>query len=280
LESNDTFEKGMRRLMNNQQNVLEVRDLHVQVTTATGTISLVQDIQLELQTGRVLGLVGESGSGKSITCLSLLQLFDCSTMSVEGSIRLNNRELNGLDAEEMRRIRGKDISLIMQNPMNAFTPVYTIGNQFIETIRTHTALTKKQAFELAVASLHDVNLPNPHEIMRRYPFQLSGGMLQRVMIAIALCLQPSVIIADEPTTALDVTNQLQVLRQLDDLRSKYGTAILLISHDLGVIAEMADDVAVMQHGRIVEQADVYQLFDHPQHEYTKQLLNARSPLIR
>ncbi len=145
----------------------------------------------------------------------------------------------------------------MQNPMNAFSPLFTIGDQFVETIRTHTALTKKQAFELAVTSLQDVNLPDPSELMGRYPFQLSGGMLQRVMIAFAMCLRPSVLIADEPTTALDVTNQLQVLRQLNRIRSEHGTSILLISHDLGVIAEMADDVAVMQHGRIVEKADVY-----------------------
>ncbi|GAA3330168.1 hypothetical protein GCM10020331_081630 [Ectobacillus funiculus] len=158
------------------------------------------------------------------------------------------------DATDSRK---KRLLLLCKNPMNAFTPVYTIGNQFIETIRTHTNLTKKEAFELAVDSLHNVNLPNPSDIMRKYPFQLSGGMLQRVMIAISLCLRPAVIIADEPTTALDVTNQLQVLRQLDWIRSEYGTAILLISHDLGVISELADDVIVMQNGRIVEKKQMF-----------------------
>lgn len=261
-----------------QHNVLEVSGLHVKAKTSTGILPLVQDIDFELQPGHVLGLVGESGSGKTITSLSLLQLLDCKTTSIEGSIQLHGRELNGLSAKEMRRIRGKEIAFIMQNPMNAFTPVYTIGNQFIETIRTHTNFTKKEAFELAVTSLHNVNLPNPSDIMRKYPFQLSGGMLQRVMIAISLSLRPSVIIADEPTTALDVTNQLQVLRQLDWIRSEYGTSILLISHDLGVISELADDVIVMQNGRIVEKSDVYQLFDHPQHEYTKKLLHARPTL--
>nr|WP_129726577.1 nickel import ATP-binding protein NikD [Ectobacillus funiculus] len=265
-------------MIEKQHNILEVSGLQVKAKTSIGTIPLVQDIQFELKPGHVLGLVGESGSGKTITSLSLLQLLDRKTTSIEGSIRLRGRELNGLSAKEMQRIRGKEIALIMQNPMNAFTPVYTIGNQFIETIRTHTNLTKKEAFELAVDSLHNVNLPNPSDIMRKYPFQLSGGMLQRVMIAIALCLRPAVIIADEPTTALDVTNQLQVLRQLDWIRSEYGTAILLISHDLGVISELADDVIVMQNGRIVEKADVYQLFDHPQHEYTKKLLHARPSL--
>ncbi|WP_307202606.1 nickel import ATP-binding protein NikD [Paenibacillus harenae] len=268
----------MRPLIIDPRHVLQVSGLHVKVRTAQGTVPLIQDISFELKPGRVLGIVGESGSGKTITSLSLLQLLDRKTIDMAGSIRLNGRELNGLKADKMRSIRGKEIALIMQNPMNAFTPVIKIGDQFIETIRIHTALTKKQAFELAVTTMHDVNLPDPAGLMKLYPFQLSGGMLQRVMIAVAICLRPSVIIADEPTTALDATNQLQVLRQLERIRSEYGTSILLISHDLGVIAEMADEVAVMRHGRIVEQADVYRLFDHPQHEYTKKLLSARPAL--
>ncbi|MCZ8511862.1 nickel import ATP-binding protein NikD [Paenibacillus filicis] len=258
--------------------VLKVSGLHIKVTTAQGTLPLVHNVEFELKPGRVLGLIGESGSGKSVTSLSILQLLDRKTTHVEGSIQFNGRELNGLKAEEMRRIRGKEIALIMQNPINAYSPVFTIGDQFVETIRTHTHLSKKQAFELAVSSLHDVNLPDPAALMRRYPFQLSGGMLQRVMIAVSMCLRPSVLIADEPTTALDAANQMQVLRQLYRIRSEYGTAILLISHDLGVISEMADDVAVMQHGRIVEKADVFELFDHPQHAYTKLLLDARLSL--
>ncbi|MEW9699406.1 nickel import ATP-binding protein NikD [Paenibacillus sp. SI8] len=261
-----------------QNHVLQVSGLHVKVKTAQGTLPLVHNIAFELKPGRVLGLVGESGSGKSVTSLSILQLLDRKTTQVEGSIQLSGRELNGLKAEEMRRIRGKEIAMIMQNPMNAFSPVFTIGHQFVETIRTHTDFSKKQAFDLAVSFLHDVNLPDPVLLMKRYPFQLSGGMLQRVMIALSMCLKPSVLIADEPTTALDVANQLQVLRQLDRIRSEHGTAILLISHDLGVISEMADEVAVMQHGRIVEKAGVFDLFDHPQHAYTKLLLDARLSL--
>lgn len=268
----------MRLLKEENRNVLQVSGLNVKVQSEQGMLSLIQDIQFEMKPGEVLGLVGESGSGKTITCMSLLQLLDRKTTCVEGSIRLHGRELNGLRAEEMRGIRGKEIGFIMQNPMNAFTPVYTIGDQFIETIRTHTVLTKKQAIELAVSSMETVNLPEPSKLMRRYPFQLSGGMLQRVMIAISMCLRPSVVIADEPTTALDVTNQLQVLRELDRLRSECGTSILLISHDLGVISELADEVAVMHKGRIVEKTDVYQLFDCPQHEYTKKLLKARPTL--
>lgn len=268
----------MRSLTDKQRSVLQVNGLNVTVRAERGLLPLVQDVSFEIKHGEVFGLVGESGSGKTITCMSLLQLLDRKTTRVEGSIRLHSRDLNGLGEGEMRRIRGKEIGFIMQNPMNAFTPVYTIGNQFIEMIRTHTSYTKKEAAELAAVSLDAVHLPNPLELMRRYPFQLSGGMLQRVMIAITMCLRPSVVIADEPTTALDVTNQLQVLRQLDRLRTECGTAVLLISHDLGVIAELADRVAVMQHGRMVEQADVYELFDRPKHEYTQKLLQARPSL--
>nr|WP_263328547.1 nickel import ATP-binding protein NikD [Neobacillus sp. Marseille-Q6967] len=261
-----------------QSNVLQVRDLHVQVKTKNGASTLVQDINFELKRGKVLGLVGESGCGKTVTSMSILQLLDRKTTKIEGSIELQEHELNGLGEKEMRKIRGKDIAFIMQNPMNAFTPVFTIGHQFIETIRSHTQWNKKQATELAIEAMCHVNLPNPDQLLKYYPFQLSGGMLQRVMIAIAACLHPTVIIADEPTTALDVTNQKKVLYHLDQIRSENGSAILLISHDLGVIAEMADEVAVMQNGRIVEKADVFQLFDAPQHEYTKKLLNARSVL--
>ncbi|WP_426454998.1 ABC transporter ATP-binding protein [Paenibacillus sp. S-38] len=258
--------------------VLQVEGLKVKVKTEQGTLPLVHAVDFELYPGRVLGLVGESGSGKTVTSLSLIQMLDRSMTVIEGSIRLNGRELCGLKDDELRRIRGKEIAFIMQNPMNAFSPVYTIGTQFIETIRTHTGLSKKQAEQRAIDAMTDVNLSTPSELLRKYPFELSGGMLQRVMIALTICLKPSVIIADEPTTALDVTNQLQVLRQLDRVRQEHGTAILLISHDLGVIAELADDVAVMQQGRIVEQAEVFELFDHPKHPYTQTLLAARPML--
>ncbi|WHY65056.1 nickel import ATP-binding protein NikD [Neobacillus sp. SuZ13] len=261
-----------------QSNVLQVRDLHVQVKTKTGAVTLVEDINFELKRGEVLGLVGESGCGKTVTSMSILQLFNRKTTAIEGNIELQGRELNGLGEKEMREIRGKDIAFIMQNPMNAFTPVFTIGHQFIETIRSHTQWNKKQATELALEAMNHVNLPDPVKLLKSYPFQLSGGMLQRVMIAIAACLHPAVIIADEPTTALDVNNQKKVLYHLDKIRSEYGSSILLISHDLGVIAEMADEVAVMQNGRIVEKAGVFKLFDEPQHAYTKKLLSARSIL--
>jgi nickel transport system ATP-binding protein len=258
--------------------ILNVRDLHVQVRTDEGMTTLVQDINFGIKKGKVLGLVGESGSGKTVTSMSILQLLNRENMNIQGSITLKGRELNGLKNKEMREIRGKDIAFIMQNPMNAFTPVFTIGHQFVETIRSHTSLKKKQAKELAIDVMQSVNLPNPDKLLKKYPFQLSGGMLQRVMIAMAACLHPAVIIADEPTTALDLHNQLLVLRLLDNIRSEYGTSILLISHDLGVISEMADDVMVMQHGRMVEAANVLELFDTPKHEYTKKLLRTRPTL--
>lgn len=265
-------------MLGTESNVLQVRDLHIQVKTKNGTATLVQDINFDLKRASVLGLVGESGCGKTVTSMSILQLLDQKTTTIKGSIALQGRELNGLGEKEMRRIRGKDLAFIMQNPMNAFTPVFTIGHHFIETICSHTSYRKKQARELAIEAMHHVNLPNPRQLLKYYPFQLSGGMLQRVMIAIAACLHPAVIIADEPTTALDVHNQKKVLRHLDKIRSEFGSAILLISHDLGVISEMADEVVVMHSGRVVEKADVFQLFDEPQHEYTKKLLNARSLL--
>ncbi|MED3916221.1 nickel import ATP-binding protein NikD [Priestia megaterium] len=261
-----------------ESKVLQIRDLHVQLKTKNGVTTLVQDINFELKHGEILGLIGESGCGKTVTSMSILQLLNHKETTIEGSIILKGQELNGLAEKEMRKIRGKDIAFIMQNPMNAFTPVFTIGHQFVETIRSHTNWNKNQATELAIESMQQVNLPDPDKLLKYYPFQLSGGMLQRVMIAIAASLHPAVIIADEPTTALDVNNQKNVLRHLDEIRSQYGSAILLISHDLGVISEMADEVAVMQHGKIVEKAGVFQLFDSPKHEYTKKLLNARPTL--
>lgn len=264
--------------MEQSEYVLQVQGLKVSVQTAEGKLPLVQDVHFDIKPGRVLGLVGGSGSGKTVTSLALMQMLDRKTSVIEGSIRFGGRELNGLGEKEMRRIRGRGLALIMQNPMTAFSPVYTIGAQFIESIRTHRLLGKKEARERAIAAMADMNLSIPASLLGKYPFELSGGMLQRVMLALTLCLEPSLIIADEPTTALDVTNQLQVLRQLDRMRQEQGTAILLISHDLGVIAELADEVAVMQRGRIVEQADVFELFDYPQHEYTRELLAARPML--
>lgn len=265
--------------MEQSEYALQVQGLKVSIKTATGQRTLVEEVHLELKPGRVLGLVGESGSGKTVTSLALLQMLDRKTGVTEGSIRLQGRELNGLPEKDMRRLRGSRLALIMQNPMTAFSPVYTLGEQMTETICTHLKLGPKEAEAQAIRSMTDMNLPDPAALLGKYPHELSGGMLQRVMLALTMCMKPPLIIADEPTTALDVRNQLQVLRQLDRMRQEQGTAILLISHDLGVIAELADEVAVMQHGRIVETADVFELFDHPRHEYTRKLLAAR-PLLQ
>lgn len=264
--------------MEQKSPVLQVENLQVSVHTAHGEQTLVRSLHFELYAGRVLGLVGESGCGKTVTSLAILQMLDKKMTTIQGSICIQGKELNGIKPKEMRRIRGKEIALIMQNPMNAFCPISTIGSQFIETIRTHMPVNKIVAKELAITAMKELHLPQPQALLRQYPFELSGGMLQRVMIALTMVLKPSIIIADEPTTALDVRNQRQVLHELDRCRQEYGAAILLISHDLGVIAELADEVAVMQHGVIVEQGDVYDLFDDPKHPYTSSLLAAR-PLL-
>ncbi len=259
--------------------VLEVEHLQVQLKSNAGLIPLLEPLHFKLQKGCILGIVGESGSGKSLTCHAILRLLQPRQMEWSGTVRLNGRDLGTLSDKEMRTIRGKEIGSIMQNPMNAFTPVYTIGSQFVETLRTHTRISKQQAIQQAIEALASMNLPDPHKLLKKYPFQLSGGMLQRVMIAISMCLKPSLLIADEPTTALDVVNQLQVLRELDRLRYECGTSIVLVSHDLGVISQLADEVVVMYKGQIVEQGEVTQIFDQPQHEYTQMLLRSRPTAI-
>lgn len=256
--------------------VLETVDLAVQCRTASGKLDLLQGIHLRLEAGRVLGIVGESGSGKSLTCHAILGLLHRTQMQRSGQVRLQGQELTAYSERQMRRVRGAQIGTILQNPMNAFMPLHTIGTQFVQTLRTHDGtLSQRQALRIAVEGLDSMGLPHPQRLLRQYPFQLSGGMLQRIMIALSMCLKPKLLIADEPTTALDLVSQLQVLRALDRLRRECGTAILLVSHDLGVIAQMADDVAVMRHGRIVEQGSVHQLFDDPKHEYTRLLLDSR-----
>lgn len=271
MASNVVF-KGMSNL---EESILQIDNLHVQTKTPHGTTSLIQDVAFEVGRGQIVGLIGESGCGKTVTSMSILNMLDRKTTEVTGSITLQGRELIGVSEKNMRSIRGKDISYIMQNPMNSFTPVWTIGHQLIETIRRHTAVSKRQARAQAVDALKQMNLPQPDQLLNKYPFELSGGMLQRVMIAMAACMHPPLIIADEPTTALDVHNQKLVLQHLNQIRHDYGTAILLITHDLGVIAEMADQVVVMRQGEMVEKAEVLELFENPKHDYTKKLLAAR-----
>jgi len=234
-------------------------------------VTLIEEVSFSIHAGQILGLVGESGCGKTVTSLALMRLLNPQTTQMTGDITLNGKSIQSLSERAVRTIRGGEIAFIMQNPMSAFTPVYTIGHQMIETIQTHARCSKREAKHQAMTALEEVNLTDPARVLKAYPFELSGGMLQRVMIALAVALRPSVLIADEPT-ALDVFNQKTVLELLERMRATYETAILLISHDLGVVAELADDVLVMQQGRIVEQADVFELFDRPQHPYTQSLL--------
>lgn len=250
--------------------VLSVERLTVE--TIVDDTPLVRDVSFTLFAGQIVGLVGESGCGKTVTSLALLRLLDEKVIRQSGRIQLDETDLMTLSDRTLRRVRGGQMAFIMQNPMSAFTPVYTIGHQLIETIRTHDRCSKREAKDRALEALREVNLEEPDRILKAYPFELSGGMLQRVMIALAVCLRPHVLIADEPTTALDVYNQKLVLYYLEKVRATYGTAILLISHDLSVIAEMADQVLVIRNGEIVERADVFDLFDRPQHPYTQRLL--------
>ncbi|MBW5446100.1 ATP-binding cassette domain-containing protein [Cohnella sp. CFH 77786] len=258
-----------------QEPILSVSGLTVDVAADSGTIRILDDISLQVRSGSVLGIVGESGSGKSMTCLACMGLLPPGAAAVKGSIALAGRELLSLSPADRRRLRGSRLSIVMQNPMASFNPIRTIGNHFAETIRAHTAIRRKDAWEQAVLHLERIGLPRPAELMKMRPYQLSGGMLQRVMIAIALSSGPDVLFADEPTTALDLASQRHVLGELEQLCRSEGTALVIVTHDLGVIAELADEVAVIHRGRIVESAGVYQLFDRPQHPYTKLLLETR-----
>lgn len=257
--------------------VLAVENLHTHIPTPEGIVRAVNGVSFRIKPGRVLGLVGESGCGKSITCLSILGLLNTGRVA-NGKIRLKGRDILNLPREEMRKIRGREIGMIMQNPMSSFNPVVTIGRQFIETLTTHKKMAPKKARELAIEYLHQVGLPYPKDLLGQFPFQLSGGMLQRVMIAIAISLNPAVLIADEPTTALDLTVQNRILGQLARLKEKYDTGIIVVSHDLSVVAQLADEVAVMYGGYIVEKAPAMEIFGHPLHPYTRALMASRPSL--
>ena len=249
------------------------------LTIRFGETTAVSGISFHLHQGECLGLVGESGSGKSVTSLAILRLLD-QAATVEGAIRFNGVNLLTLPADAMRAHRGKDISMIFQEPMTALNPSMTIGNQIAEAVRVHhPKLSKAEVSERVLASLNDVALPDPTRRRNDYPHQFSGGQRQRIMIAMAVVNKPRLLIADEPTTALDVTVQAQVLRLLRDLRDRHGLSMLFISHDLAVTAQTADRIAVMQRGRIVETGDTAQLFRQPQHSYTQALL-ASVPTMR
>ena len=254
--------------------LLEVRDLHTSFFTDAGEVKAVNGVSFNLECGKVLGIVGESGSGKSVTSYSRMQILSKSGKIVSGSIKLDNQELIGSGEKKMKSVRGNKISIIFQDPMTSLNPTYTIGKQLTEAILLHTDRDKKQARARAIEMLSLVNINEPQKRMKQYPFELSGGMRQRVMIAMALACEPDILIADEPTTALDVTIQAQVLELMKSLQRKLGMAIILITHDLGVVAQMCDEVIVMYAGAICEQGTVDEIFYNPCHEYTKGLLES------
>lgn len=257
--------------MNN--NILEIKNLHTYFYTDSGVIKSVDGVDIELREGTTLGIVGESGSGKSVTALSVMGLLMGTTGKVaEGEILFEGRDLTKLDDEERRKMRGEKISMIFQEPMTSLNPVMKIGDQITECILMHNNISKQEAWDKAVEMLKLTGVPRVERMMKEYPFQLSGGQRQRVMIAMALVCKPKILIADEPTTALDVTIQAQILDLMENLKQKTGTSILFITHDLGVVAEVCDDVVVMYSGRVVEKGDVRSIFANPSHPYTRGLL--------
>ncbi len=254
--------------------LLEVKDLHTSFFTDAGEVRAVNGVSFSLERGKVLGIVGESGSGKSVTAYSIMQILAGTGKIVSGSIKLDGQELVGAGEKNMKNIRGNKISIIFQDPMTSLNPTYTIGHQLTEAIRLHTNRDKKQAYDRAVEMLRLVNVNEPEKRMKQYPFEFSGGMRQRVMIAMALACEPDILIADEPTTALDVTIQAQILSLMKDLQKELGMAIIMITHDLGVVAQMCDEVIVMYAGSICEQGTADEIFYNPCHEYTKGLLRS------
>jgi len=265
--------------------LIDVKDLKVHFFTDEGVVRAVDGVDLKLERGRTLSLVGESGCGKSVACRALMQIVRNPGRVVSGEI-LYNRAAQGGQAEiidiakmdpkgkEIRDIRGKEISMIFQEPMTSLSPMYTVGNQIIENILIHTKQTKEEARALAIKLLDQVGIPRADRLVDEYPFRLSGGMRQRSMIAMALSCNPNLLIADEPTTALDVTTQANILDLMLDLQKSYSMTLLFITHDLGVVAEIADEVAVMYLGKIVEKSDVYTIFNSPRHPYTQALLKS------
>ncbi len=254
--------------------LLEVKNLHTSFFTDAGEVKAVNGVSFFLDRGKVLGIVGESGSGKSVTAYSIMQILAGTGKIVSGSIKLDGQELVGAGEKVMKNVRGNKISIIFQDPMTSLNPTYTIGRQLMEAILLHTDRNKKEAWDRAVEMLRLVNVNEPEKRMKQYPFEFSGGMRQRVMIAMALACEPDILIADEPTTALDVTIQAQILELMTSLQKELGMAIIMITHDLGVVAQLCDEVIVMYAGSICEQGTADEIFYNPGHEYTKGLMRS------
>ncbi len=254
--------------------LLRVRNLHTSFFTDAGEVKAVNGVSFNLERGKVLGIVGESGSGKSVTAYSVMQILAATGKITEGSIQFDGKELVGASEKEMKEIRGNKISIIFQDPMTSMNPTYTVGHQLEEAILLHTNRNKQEAKERAVEMLRLCNVNEPEKRVKQYPHELSGGMRQRAMIAMALACEPDILIADEPTTALDVTIQAQILDLMKDLQKELGMAIIMITHDLGVVAQLCDEVIVMYAGGICEQGTADEIFYHPAHEYTKGLMRS------
>src|SRR5690348_13623420 len=254
--------------------LLEVRNLQTHFPTRAGLVRAVDGVSFHIDRGELLGLVGESGCGKSITALSVMRLIAPPGKIVNGEILFDGKDLLKISAAEMREMRGDDIAMIFQDPMTSLNPVFTIGEQIGEALRLHRKLTKKQARQATIEAMREVAIPDPARRIDDYPHQLSGGMRQRVMIAMALACSPKLLIADEPTTALDVTIQAQILELLADMKARFGMAIMLITHAMGVVAETAQRVVVMYAGRVIEEAPVEALFADPRHPYTQGLIRS------
>jgi peptide/nickel transport system ATP-binding protein len=254
--------------------LLELKDLRVEFPTRRGTLVAVDGVSLAIAPGEVLGVVGESGAGKSLTGMAIIGLLEPPGRIAAGEIRLEGRRIDNLPPEEMRKLRGRRIGAIFQDPLTSLNPLYTIGAQLVETILTHLDVSRDEALRRALQLLSDVGIPAPQARLGHYPHQFSGGMRQRVVIALALCAEPRLIVADEPTTALDVSIQAQIITLLKHLARDRGTAVMLITHDMGVIAETADRVAVMYSGRLAELGPVREVIHQPRHPYTAGLMGA------
>lgn len=254
--------------------ILQVKDLHTSFFTDSGEVQAVNGVSFNLEAGKILGIVGESGSGKSVTSYSVMRILSDTGRITQGEILFRNEDISKFTEKQMHKFRGKHCSMIFQDPMTSLNPVYTVGNQLMEAILLHTDKTARQAKERAIEMLELVGVNEPAKRFKQYPYELSGGMRQRIMIAMALACEPDILIADEPTTALDVTIQAQILELMQDLQKRMGMAIILVTHDLGVIAEMCDEIIVMYGGRVCERGTAEDIFYNPRHEYTKGLLRS------
>ena len=256
------------------EKLLEIKDEKLSFFTPAGEVKALNGVSFSMNEGEVLGIVGESGSGKSVTAYSIMGLTAYPGKLIGGTIYFNGHQIEKMSEKEMRKIRGNEVSIIFQDPMTSLNPVYTIGNQITEVIRLHTGKSKKEAYDRAKELLELVGINEPTKRLKQYPHELSGGMRQRVMLAIALACEPKLLLADEPTTALDVTIQAQILELMQELRQKLGMSIIMITHDLGVVASMCERIAVMYAGHIVEYGTADEIFYEPKHEYTKGLINS------